>query len=162
MSESDRIERSEHKTDAVQGNLPPPHDRSPPELDEAILKASRRAVRFHWLTSLLEGVHLSPIAGWQFVVGLTLGALVFFGLDTLFGDKPEPVSPGMIHAGDPPSSGSREEDAATRSPESWLRHIAVLVGEGRVAEAEAELRAFRQSYPDYEDMVRPEPPPRFP
>lgn len=154
MTESDRIKGTERKTDAIRGNPPPPDDQSPPELDEAILKASRRAVRFHWLTSLLERAHLSPVAGWQVVFGLTVGALVSFGLDTLFGDKPELVPPNTIHAGDPPSFPSNEEDAETRSPESRLRHIAALVLDGQIVEAQSELRAFRQSYPNYAGSAR--------
>jgi hypothetical protein len=98
MSESDRPQGTARQDDTTRGNRPPPEDRSPPELDEAILKASRRAVRFHWVTSLLERVHLSPVAGWQLAVGITVGALLCTGLDMLFGDRLEPAPPGMIHA----------------------------------------------------------------
>jgi hypothetical protein len=162
MSDPDRTKGSERKFDAVQGNPPPPDDRSPPELDEAILKASRRAVRFHWFHVLLEKLHLTQGSSWQLLVALAVGMLAGVGLETLTGEKVEPVPSGVIHAGDPPLSRSDEEGAETRSPEFWLRHIAALVLNGQIAEAESELRVFRQSYPDYEDTARPEPPPRFP
>jgi hypothetical protein len=162
MSTSDRTRRSEHKTETVQGKPPPPDDRSPPELDEAVLKAARRAVRFHWITRLLEKAHLSPVAGWQLLAGMTLGALICAGLDLLLGDDADPLPPGTIHAGDPPSSGTSEDDVDTRSPAYWLRHIAALVRDGRVTEAEAELRAFRQSYPDFADTPRHQALPRVP
>jgi hypothetical protein len=162
MSDPDRTKGSERKFDAVQGNPPPPDDRSPPELDEAILKASRRAVRFQWFHVLLEKLHLTQGSSWQLLVALAVGTLAGVGLETLTGEKVEPVPSGVIHAGDPPLSRSDEEGAETRSPESWLRHIAALVLDGSITEAQSELQAFRQSYPDFGDTTQQDPLPRVP
>jgi len=162
MSESQRTGCSTRKTERVQGNQAPPDDCSPPDLDEAVLRAARRAVRFHWLTCWLEKAQLSPVSGWQLLAGMTLGAGICVGLDLLLGDDADPIPPGTIHAGDPPSLWSRQEGIDTRLPASWLRHIAVLVRDGRVVEPEAELRAFRQSYPDYADTQQQNTLPRVP
>jgi hypothetical protein len=43
---------------------------------------------------------------------------------------------------------------AVPSPDASLRVIAATVLEGRVAEAESKLRAFRQRYPDFEVTPR--------
>jgi TolA-binding protein len=59
----------------------------------------------------------------------------------------------MVHAGDPASSRANAEAANPTSPQSWLRRIAALVRDGNVAEAESQLRAFRQRYPDAERAV---------
>jgi hypothetical protein len=80
----------------------------------------------------------------------------------LFGDRPEPAPHGMIHAGDPLPSPPKAVDAEKRSPESWLSHIAELVENGRIAEAQSELQAFRQSYPDYQGTAQKDPLPRIP
>jgi hypothetical protein len=162
MSESQRTGRSTRNTEAVQRNQPPSDDHSPPELDEAVLRAARRAVRFHRLTRWLEKADLSPATGWQLLAGMTLGAAICAGLDLLLGDDSDPIAPGMIRAGEPPWSGSRGDVDERRVPEFWLRHIAALIGDGRVAEAEAELQAFRKDYPDYAGTKRQNPLPRVP
>jgi hypothetical protein len=107
-------------------------------------------VRFHRLTRWLEKAHLSPVAGWQLLAGVMLGAALYAGLDLLLGEDADPVPPGMIRAGDSPSPPTREE-VNEDSPGSWLRHIAALLRDGRATEAEAELRAFRSRYPEYAD-----------
>ena len=133
-----------------------PDDRSPPELDEAILKASRRAVRFHWLTSLLERLHLDPSTNWHVLAALAIGLLLGLGLEPFIGEALRPEPSPFIYAGDSLSNGvpQRETDQPT-SPESWLKSIAGLVLQGRTAEAESELRAFRQRYPEYRPTPRP-------
>ena len=127
-----------------------PEDRSPPELDEAILKAARRAVRFHWLTVLLERLHLDSSTTWQPLVALAIGLLLGLGLEPFIGEALRNEPSPLIHAGDPPSNAipERQENEPT-SPERWLQSIAALVLRGSTAEAESELRAFRQRYPDY-------------
>jgi hypothetical protein len=150
MSGPKRTGRGTRRAGVAPGRPPPLDDRSPPELDEAVLSAARRAVRFHRLTRLLEKAHLSPVAGWQLLAGMMLGAALCAGLDLLLGEDAHPVPPGMICAGDSPSPPTREE-VNEDSAGSWLRHIAALLRNGRVAEAEAELRAFRTRYPDYAD-----------
>jgi len=148
MSGSERTGRGTHKPGVAPGPPWPPDDRSPPELDEAVLDAARRAVRFHRLTHLLERAHLSPVAGWPLLAGIMLGAAICAGLDWLLGDDADPVPLGRIHARDS-STPSKREDVDRRSPTSWLGHIAALVRDGRFDDAESQLRAFRQSYPDY-------------
>ena len=79
MSDSQRPERSTRTTETVNGNRLPPDDRSPAELDEAVLRDARRAVRFHWLTRSFEQVDFSTATGWQFLAGMTLGAAICAG-----------------------------------------------------------------------------------
>ncbi len=43
--------------------------------------------------------------------------------------------------------------AAQESPDAWARRIAELHGAGNVAAAAAELRAFREAYPDADDRL---------
>jgi len=132
-------------------NRPPaPEDRSPPELDEAILKASRREVRFRWLTTLLETLHLTPTTHWHLLVALGTGLLLGFGLNPLIGEALWPEPSPFMQAGDTLVNGvsPRKKDQPT-SPERWLQSIAALVLQGKTAEAESALRAFRQRYPDY-------------
>lgn len=162
MNESERSEDKGRKLHIIGGNPPPPEDRSPPELDEAVLKAARRAVRFHWLQVLLEKLHLTQGSSWQLLVAVALGMLAGVGLETLVGERGEPVPAGVIHAGDAPLSDVDVGDPETRSPESWLRHIAALVLQGRIAEAESELRAFGHSHPDYPGSSQQDPLPRAP
>ena len=127
-----------------------PEDRSPPELDEAILKAARRAVRFHWLTVLLEKLHLDSSTTWQLLVALAIGLLLGLGLEPFIGEALRPEPSPLIHAGDPPPKGipAGQKNQPT-SPERWLQSIAALVLRGMTSEAESELRAFRQRYPDH-------------
>ena len=157
MNESERSEGKGRKLHIIGGNPPPPEDRSPPELDAAVLKAARRAVRFHWLQVLLEKLHLTQGSSWQLLVAVALGMLAGVGLETLVGDRGESVPEGVIHAGDAPLS-----DVDVGDPESWLRHIAALVLQGRIAEAEAELRAFGHSHPDYTGSSQQDPLPHVP
>jgi hypothetical protein len=77
-------------------------------------------------------------------------------------------------ADSPPGAASREraaqerpsrltrDDAAKaespRAPAAWLEDIRRLRAEGRLAEAEEALAAFRRAYPDYPlppDLARP-------
>ena len=141
----------------TEANRPPtPEDRSPPELDEAILKASRREARFHWLTTLLERVHLAPSSPWHLLVALAIGLLLGLGLNPLIGSVLQPERGPFMQAGDPLVNGvpPRKKDQRT-SPESWLKSIAALVLQGKTAEAESALRTFRQRYPDYRLPPRP-------
>lgn len=152
MSRTDRTGMPIGEPDSQQ--QPSREERSPAALDEAILKASRRAVRFHRLTVWLERLRHPSRATWQIVISLALAVLLGLGLspfiDEQSGSSPAPI----IHAGDPttgltvdPTHGLGEAPA----PEAWLESIAGLLLGGRVAEAEAELRAFRERYPDYPD-----------
>jgi hypothetical protein len=45
------------------------------------------------------------------------------------------------------------EAAAQESPDAWARRIAELYDAGDVAAAAAELRAFREAYPDADDRL---------
>jgi len=135
----------------TQASRPPtPEDRSPPELDEAILKASRREARFHWLTTFLERLHLAPTAPWHLLVALGIGLLLGFGLNPFIGEALWSEPSPLMQAGDLLMNGvsPRKKDQPT-SPERWLQSIAALVLQGKTAEAESALRAFRQRYPDY-------------
>ena len=131
-------------------------DRSPPELDEAILRASRREARFRWLTTLLERLHLAPTTPWHLLVALGIGLLLGFGLNPFIGEALWPGPSPFMQAGDPlvNSVSPRKKDQST-SPESWLKSIAALVLQGRTAEAESALRAFHQRFPDYPVPPRP-------
>jgi hypothetical protein len=128
----------------------PPDDRSPPDLDAAILRAARRAVRFHRLTVFLEKWHISFVARPEFLVGVIVGALACTAIHTLLADQPEPAYPGVAHSGDTAAPGAEAQTPDPSSPRSWLQRIAALVRDGNVAEAESQLRAFRQRYPDAE------------
>ena len=137
--------------DRTKSHRPPtPEDRSPPELDELILKASRREARFRWLTTLLERLHLAPTTPWHLLVALGIGMLLGLGLKPFFGSGLWPEPSPFMQAGDPLLNGvpPLKMDQPT-SPESWLKSIAALVLQGRTAEAESALQAFRQRYPDY-------------
>jgi hypothetical protein len=60
-----------------------------------------------------------------------------------------------------PSRLTREDAAkaeAPRAPEAWLVEIRRLRAEGRAAEADEALAAFRRAWPDYPlppDLARP-------
>jgi hypothetical protein len=50
-----------------------------------------------------------------------------------------------------PSSGALRQEPQRdfeRSPQNWLEHIVKLRGEGRHADADVELKRFRERYPD--------------
>jgi hypothetical protein len=138
---------------------PSSDDRSPPALDEAILRASRRAVRFHRFTVLLEKPYLSQKGRRQLAFAFALGLIVGIGLVMLVGDKLEAQSVEVT-----PTNTEPAVDAITPildnginampSPEVSLQAIAAMVLEGRVAEAESQLRTFRQRYPDLEVTPR--------
>jgi len=135
----------------TEANRPPtPEDRSPPELDEAILKASRREARFRWLTTLLERLHLVPSTPWHLLVALGIGLLFGLGLNPFIGEALWSEPSPLMQAGDLLVNGvpPRQKDQRT-SPEFWLKSIAALVLQGKTAEAESALRTFRQRYPDY-------------
>jgi hypothetical protein len=53
----------------------------------------------------------------------------------------------------PPAA--KQSAAAELAPEQWATHIAALYEAGDVAAAAAELRAFRQAYPDADDRLAP-------
>jgi len=53
----------------------------------------------------------------------------------------------------PPAA--KHSAAAEPAPEQWARYIAALYEAGDVAAAAAELRAFRQAYPDADDRLAP-------
>jgi hypothetical protein len=137
----------------VQPPSPYPDDRSPPDLDAAILRASRRAVRFHRLTVFLEKWHISFVARPEFLVGVIVGALACALIQVQLARPSESAAPGMARAGDTIPSSVNAETADASSPQSWLQRIAALVRDGNVAEAESQLRAFRQRYPDAERAV---------
>ena len=141
----------------TQANRPPaPEDRSPPELDEAILKASRREARFRWLTTLLERLHLVPSTPWHLLVALGIGLLLGFGLNPFIGEALWSEPSPFMQAGDPLVNGvPPHKDDQSTSPERWLQSIAALVLQGKTAEAESALRAFHQRFPDYPVPPRP-------
>jgi len=60
--------------------------------------------------------------------------------------------------GDRPERASREAaPSAIRTPEAWVEHIRGLRGQGREAEATAELAELRRAYPDFQlpaDLAR--------
>ena len=140
----------------TEANRPPtPEDRSPPELDEAILKASRREARFRWLATLLERLHLTPTTPWHLLVALAIGLLFGAGLKPFVDEALWPEPGPFVQAGDPRVNGvsPRKKDQPA-SPESWLKSIAALVLHGKTAEAESELRAFHQRYPKYRPTLQ--------
>ncbi len=156
MSRTDRTDMYMGEPDSQRPRELAPEERSPAALDEAILKASRRAVRYHWLAIWLERLRHPSRAAWQIVISLTLGALLALGISPFIDKRSDSLPAPIIHAGDPtdgltvdPTYGPGE----VRAPEAWLESIAGLLLDGRVAEAEAELRAFRERYPDYPDAT---------
>jgi len=133
-----------------------PEDRSPPDLDEAILRASRRAVRFHWLAALLEKLHLDSSSNWPLLVALAIGLLLGLGLASFIDEALQPGPSLLVHGEDSPSNGvAKSQTHEPASPERWLKSIASLVLEGRAAEAESELQAFRERYPDHRPTTQP-------
>jgi hypothetical protein len=128
----------------------PPDDRSPPELDRAILDAARRAVRFHRLRVFLERSHLVVLARPAFLVGIVVGALLCAAIHLLLARPSESAAPRVVGAGEMTPASAKKQPADPASPHAWLGHIASLVRNGNLAEAESQLRAFRQRYPDTE------------
>ena len=134
---------------AGRSGAPPTDERSPPQLDEAVLRAARRAVRFQWLHDLLESLRPTKQSRWQILVAFALGMLAGVGLETLVEQSNETPRRDLIHAGDPSSMTPAEEGALRDSPASWLRWIAGLVLSGEVEAARDELQEFRERYPDH-------------
>ena len=60
-------------------------------------------------------------------------------------------------AGGHESAGSSSNLPAYHSPEAWLAAIAELRREGRTVEAEENLAAFRQCYPDFDVTIQSPP-----
>jgi hypothetical protein len=117
-------------------------------------------VRFHRLTVLHEKLRLSRPVRWQLAGTFSLGLLVGIGLASLVGDTTEAPSTGVMPKDTTQTESPRapiSDDASNTvlSPDASLRVIAAMVLEGRVAEAESKLRAFRQRYPNFEVTPRP-------
>jgi hypothetical protein len=55
----------------------------------------------------------------------------------------------------PPSTAATSAD-----PEAWLREISRLRAEGKVADAERELEAFRRAFPNHAGNALAKPPTR--
>lgn len=54
-----------------------------------------------------------------------------------------------LYSSDPPHLRTAPTDEAARNPVAWLADIAALRRAGRGAEADAEFRRFRATYPNY-------------
>ncbi len=133
-------------------------ERSPAELDAAVLKASRRAVRFHWLTVLLEKLRPRGKSSWTVPLSLAIGIFLGLVLIPYMERQSEYRNAPIIRAGETPLELPRTKtgpvDAPDEAPalEAWLKKIATLLLEGRVDEAELELGAFRERYPRYGEV----------
>ncbi len=131
-------------------------ERSPAELDAAVLKAARRAVRFHWLTVLLEKLHPRGKSSWKIPLSLAFGICLGLVLAPYLERQSEYRDAPIVRAGETPSeipginTGTVTGEAP--APEAWLKSIATLILEGRVNEADEELGAFRERYPQYGEV----------
>jgi hypothetical protein len=126
-------------------------DRSPPELDAAILAAARRAVEADRTSGsrgrfrVLAG-RSGPVLG-----AFALGLLAGFALHGLLGEA-SLSGPADAAAG---TSNAVTAPEVTASPARWLHAIAALVRQGRLSEADGELAAFQRRYPDYSRGAAP-------
>lgn len=80
------------------------------------------------------------------VLGVMIAPLLHMELDR-YSDPGQGI-PGFRN-GHVPASGSGKEFKSYATPEEWLEDIATLVYEGNIEQAENELKAFKNKYPDF-------------
>jgi hypothetical protein len=152
VSQSDHIKLSGYGGDAHAPAVVPPDDRSPPELDKAILRAAHAAVECRWYRLLPAKLRPVPGSGWQLLLASVVGLLAGLAVDAFLNHELWRGS-AALHPHDAPLGGARTRDAG-RAPQHWLQGIAALVQQGRLNEAAAELAAFEQHYPDFAKRSR--------
>jgi hypothetical protein len=110
---------------------PPP----PPALDRRVLKLGADAQR--------KSPCLAPLAlAASLLLSMALVLAIVFGQPRT--TKRADDVPRLVRVA---AYGS--ESLRARPPSEWLAHIAALRRAGRNGEADAELRRFRSTYPDY-------------
>jgi hypothetical protein len=126
-------------------------DRSPPELDAAILAAARRAAESDRTNGRRGRLRVLTGRSRSILGAFALGLVAGFALHGLLGEVsltgPADSSDGASNAVIAPE--------VTASPARWLHAIAALVRQGRLAEADGELAAFQRRYPDYRRHAAP-------
>lgn len=64
-------------------------------------------------------------------------------------DAAEPAHAAQAHSEEAKASDAGASSAQTRDPQAWLKQIDALRAQGKTAEADEQLRLFREAFPRY-------------